>query len=78
MRVCRALARVAVPIGERVELLHVAELEARLLAHPGPQAELERPVAGGVEGPKGRAGSCAPGPAIPWSERPTVSAAPRR
>src|SRR5690606_27385386 len=41
--------RTPVAIAERIELLHVAELETGTMPNPAPQAALERRVGGGVE-----------------------------
>src|SRR3546814_15374576 len=38
------LARVAVAVGEGVELLDIAQVESRLLLNPTPQARTQRPV----------------------------------
>ena len=45
----RELPRVAVLIGESIELLDVAEGQSGLRLHPVAQAEIERPVALGIE-----------------------------
>ena len=49
--------RIAVEIAERVELLDVAELEARLFADPASKTELERPVLDGIERSEGKGGN---------------------
>ena len=53
-RPAQTFARVAVTVAEGVELLDVPHLDARLLAHPAAQGQLEGAVAGGVEGTEGQ------------------------
>ncbi len=61
VRAGRGARGVAAQIAEGVELFDKAQRKARLVGHEGAQGELERPVAGGIEGTEGQGGGAVGG-----------------